>query len=32
VLVIAGAIVAALALMVDWLAGVVERLVHARTS
>jgi ABC-type proline/glycine betaine transport system permease subunit len=32
VLVIAGAIVAALALMVDWSAGVVERLVRARTS
>ena len=32
VLVTAGAIVAALALMVDWLAGVAERLVRARTS
>ncbi|HEY6423729.1 MAG TPA: ABC transporter permease [Pseudonocardiaceae bacterium] len=32
VLVTAGAIVAALALMIDWLAGVVERLVRARTT
>jgi ABC-type proline/glycine betaine transport system permease subunit len=32
VLVTAGAIVAALALTVDWLAGVAERLVRARTA